>query len=265
MKNLEKVKLAIIGGTGFEELLRNPRPLQIKTPYGLVKSLCVGKVAEQEIVFLPRHGLRHSVPPHMINYRANIYALYKIGVERIVATNAVGAIDKNIRPGDVVIPHDFIDFTKHRCGTFYDKAPVTHVDVSQPYCPEIRRLLVDTAKKNELNAWEHGVLACTEGPRYETPAEIEMFRHDGCDIVGMTAFPEVVLARELELCYASICYVSNRAAGMQERLTVSELSEISKQALPKIKKVLTETVRCLPIKRHGLCVCATALRNARFK
>ncbi len=262
---MEKTELAIIGGTGFEKLLSDANPLKIKTPYGLVKSLFVGEIAEHRAIFLSRHGLDHSVPPHMVNYRANIYALYKIGVERIVATNVVGAIDKDIHPGDVVVPHDFIDFTKHRCSTFYDEAPVTHVDVSQPYCQEIRRLLIDTAKKNGLNVWDHGVLVCTEGPRYETPAEIEMFRQAGCDVVGMTAFPEVVLARELELCYASICYVSNRAAGMQERLTVSELSKISKQTLPKIEKVLTETVKRLPIKRHGLCACSTALKNARFK
>ena len=260
---MEKTKLAIIGGTGFEKLCKAVKTLKIKTPYGLVESLFVGEIAEHRAIFLLRHGLDHSVPPHMVNYRANIYALYKIGVERIVATNAVGAIDNDIHPGDVVVPHDFIDFTKHRCSTFYDEAPVTHIDVSQPYCPEIRRLLIDTAKKNGLNVWDHGVLVCTEGPRYETPAEIEMLRHAGCDIVGMTAFPEVVLARELELCYASICYVSNRAAGMQERLTVSELSEISKQTIPKIEKALTETAKRLPTKRHELC--ATALKNARFK
>lgn len=263
MKKLKKVKIAIIGGTGFENLLENARQLRLGTPYGISPPLRVGKISGRNVVFLPRHGPDHSVPPHRINYRANIYALYELGVQRILATNAVGAINLNFKPSDIVVPHDFVDFTKLRSATFYDEAPVTHIDVSQPYCPEIRKLLIETAKKLGFHVWDKTVIVCTEGPRYETPAEIKMFRHLGCDVVGMTGIPESVLARELEMCYASICYVSNMAAGMQKRLTALDVSKISKSVLPKIEQILIEAIGILPSERD--CPCVNALRDARFE
>jgi len=261
---LEKINVAVIGGTGFEKSFGNAKQLSLETPYGVVSSLFVGEIGDKKAIFLPRHGSNHSIPPHRVNYRANIYALHRMGVERILATNATGAINRDFKPGDIVVPQDFVDFTKLRCATFYDEAPVTHIDVSQPYCPEIRKLLIENTREHGLHAWNKGVLICTEGPRYETPAEIEMFRRSGCDIVGMTGFPEVVLARELEMCYASICYVSNMAAGMQQRLTALEVSKVSRQILPKIMEVLVGAVRGLPLKREGKCPCSNALRDARF-
>jgi len=260
---LKKVKIAVIGGTGFENLLENARQLRLGTPYGVPPPLHIGKISGKNVVVLPRHGPDHSVPPHKINYRANIYALYELGVQRILATNAVGAINLNFKPSDIVVPHDYVDFTKRRSATFYDEAPVTHIDVSQPYCPEIRKLLVDTAKKLGFHVWDKAVLVCTEGPRYETPAEIKMFRRLGCDVVGMTGIPESVLARELEMCYASICYVSNMAAGVQKRLTAIDVSKISKSVLPKIEQILVEIIKTLPSERN--CPCANALKDARFE
>jgi len=262
LKNSEKIEIAIIGGTGFEKLLGKARQLRLGTPYGIPAPLYVGKINRKKIVLLLRHGPNHSIPPHKINYKANIYALYKMGVERILATNAVGAINLKFKPGDIVVPDDFVDFTKLRCTTFFDEAPVTHIDVSQPYCPEIRKLLIETARRLGFNVRDKAVLVCTEGPRYETPAEIKMFRRLGCEVVGMTAVPEAVLARELEMCYASICYVSNMAAGIQERLTALELSKVSKNVVPKIEQVLIETIKTFPHKRN--CPCVNALRDARF-
>jgi 5'-methylthioadenosine phosphorylase len=262
---LEKIKVAVIGGTGFKGLFKDALQLRLGTPYGIAPPLSIGKIDDKEVVFLPRHGPNHSIPPHIINYRANVYALYEMGVERIIAVNAVGAINQDFKPGDVVIPHDFIDFTKLRCGTFYDESPVTHIDVSQPYCPELRKLLIETARKVGLRLWDRAVLVCTEGPRFETPAEIEMFRRLGCDVVGMTGTPEAVLARELEMCYAPFCFVSNMAAGTQEQLTPFEVSKVSEEIMSKLEKVLTETVKALPLQREGNCPCANALKNARIK
>jgi 5'-methylthioadenosine phosphorylase len=261
---LAKSKIAVIGGTGFEQLFKNAEQLRLGTPYGIAPPLSIGKIGENEVVFLPRHGPDHSVPPHKINYKANISALHEVGVERIIAVNAVGAINRDFKPGDIVIPHDFVDFTKLRSSTFYDDAPVTHVDVSQPYCPEIRELLIKNAKKAELHVWDKAVLVCTEGPRFETPAEIEMFRRLGCDAVGMTGFPEAVLARELEMCYATVCFVSNMAAGIQEHLSPFEVSNISKSIMPKLEQLLIDTLKVLPVERHNNCLCAGALRKARF-
>ncbi|PMB75242.1 MAG: S-methyl-5'-thioinosine phosphorylase, partial [Candidatus Bathyarchaeota archaeon] len=239
--------------------------IRLGTPYGIAPPITVGKIDDKEVVFLPRHGPNHSLPPHRINYRANVYALYELNVKRIIAVNAVGAINSNFKPSDIVIPHDFVDFTKLRTTTFYDEAPVTHIDVSQPYCPEIRKFLIEHARRFGRRVWDRAVLACTEGPRFETPAEIEMFRRLGCDVVGMTGVPEAVLARELEICYATVCFVSNMAAGMQERLTPLEVSRVSKEITPIMEQVLIETVRALPTQRGNNCPCADALKNARFK
>ncbi|MEM2118083.1 MAG: S-methyl-5'-thioadenosine phosphorylase [Candidatus Bathyarchaeia archaeon] len=265
LKILEKAKIAIIGGTGFESFLKNAKQLRVGTPYGIAPPLSISNIEGKKVVFLPRHGPKHLVPPHKINYKANVYALHEIGVTRIIAVNAVGAVNRDFKPGNIVIPHDFIDFTKLRFTTFYDEAPVTHIDVSQPYCPEIRKILAETARKIGLKTWDKAVLVCTEGPRFETPAEIEMFRRLGCDIVGMTGIPEAVLARELEMCYAGFCYVSNMAAGMQEKLTTHEVREICEPLMPKLEQVLFETIKVLPLERGDKCSCANALRNARCK
>jgi 5'-methylthioadenosine phosphorylase len=262
---LPKTRIAIIGGSGLERLFEKPDQSVIKTPYGAAPPISIGKVGGKQVVFLPRHGFNHSVPPHRINYRASIWALHTLGVRRIFATNAVGAIVRDFKPGQIAVPHDFVDFTKSRCTTFYDEAPVTHVDFSQPYCPQMRKLLLDAAKKTGLHVWDKAVMVCTEGPRLETPAEIEMFRRLGCDIVGMTGLPEVVLARELEMCYASACYVSNMAAGIQKRLSTHNVSRISKQIMPKLEKLLIESIRGLPVERKKACPCASALRSARFE
>jgi 5'-methylthioadenosine phosphorylase len=262
---LLKARIAIIGGSGLERLFEKPGQSIIKTPYGKPPPVSIGKVGGKLVVFLPRHGSNHSVPPHRINYRASIWALHTLGVRRILATNAVGAINRDFKPGQIAVPHDFVDFTKARCATFYDEAPVTHVDFSQPYCPQLRKLVLDAARTTGLHVWNKAVMVCTEGPRLETPAEIEMFRRLGCDIVGMTGFPEVALARELEMCYASVCYISNMAAGIQRRLSTRDVSRVSKQIMPDLEKLLIESVRGLTIQRKEPCQCASALRSARFE
>ena len=263
LRSLRKADVAIIGGSGLEALLKNMEQIRVGTPYGLPPPISIGEIGGKRVAFLPRHGLRHSTPPHKVNYRANIYVLFQVGVKRIVATNAVGAINVNFKPGDLVVPHDLVDFTKLRQLTFYDNAPVTHVDMSQPFCPEVRSLLVRTIKERCTQVWDRAVLVCTEGPRFETPAEIEMFRLLGCDVVGMTVTPEAVLARELEMCYAAVCFVSNMAAGIQQRLTAQEVAEVAKEKRPVIEQILRETIEHLPESRR--CPCAHALKDARFR
>lgn len=237
--------------------------VRVGTPYGLAPPIFLGEIGEKTVAFLPRHALHHDVPPHKVNYRANIYALHTIGVKRIIATNAVGAISPKLKPSDFVIPHDLVDFTKLRENTFYDSAPVTHIDVCEPYCPEIRFFLTKAAEKKGHKVFGRAVFACTEGPRLETPSEIQMFSRLGCDIVGMTGMPEAVLARELEICYATVCFVTNMAAGLERHLTTSELVKAAKKTAPVLQQVLRETVLNLPEKRQ--CQCAHALRGARFQ
>jgi 5'-methylthioadenosine phosphorylase len=260
---LRKVETAVIGGTGLESLLTSGKQIRVGTPHGLAPPISVGEVDGKSVAFLPRHGLHHLVPPHKVNYHANVYALYKLGAKRIIATNAVGAVNRRLEVGGFVVPHDFIDFTKLRQPTYHNDAPVTHIDVSEPYCPEMRSLLIKIAKKHGVKVPAKAVLVCTEGPRYETPAEIEMFRRMGCDVVGMTGIPEAVLARELEMCYSTLCFVTNMAAGIQKRLTADEIAVIARKRKPIIQQVLRETIEHLPAKRR--CPCANALKDARLR
>jgi 5'-methylthioadenosine phosphorylase len=263
LRNSRKADVAIIGGSGLETLLEDTEQIRVGTPYGLPPSISIGEVGGKSVAFLPRHSVHHSIPPHKVNYRANIYALFEIDVKRIVATNAVGAVNVDFEPGDLVVPHDLVDFTKFRQTTFYDDAPVTHVDMSQPFCPEVRALLIKVMKKRNVRVWDKAVLVCTEGPRFETPAEIEMFRRLGCDVVGMTVAPEAVLARELEMCYATVCFVSNMAAGIRQQLSAHEVAEVAKEKILILQQILRETIEHLPQSRQ--CPCAHALKNARFE
>ncbi len=254
-------RIAIIGGSGLEGLLQGSRTLTVDTPYGPAPPISIGTVGREEVAFLPRHGPKHDLPPHKVNYRANLHSLKHLGVERVIATNAVGAINSTYSPGELAIPEDILDMTKSRVATYFDAAPVTHIDVSQPYCPEIRRILIESSKDPKLKLWGNATLAATEGPRYETPAEIRMLRTLGSDIVGMTGAPEAFLARELEMCYATLCFVSNRAAGMQERLSAVEVMEIGKMAMPEMLNIIRKAVEVIPVTRT--CPCAKAIDRAQ--
>ncbi|MCS7363863.1 MAG: S-methyl-5'-thioadenosine phosphorylase [archaeon GB-1867-035] len=246
-------KIAIIGGSGLENALEIIRTEVINTPYGQVE-VNYSFLNDKKVIFLPRHGKKHERPPHMINYKGNIWALKELGVERIIASNAVGGIRDGLKPGDFVVIHDFIDFTRRRPLTFYDGPKVIHIDVTEPYCPEIRSALINAARELSVKVWESGVYACMEGPRFETPAEIRMLRLLGADVVGMTSVPEVVLARELGMCYASLCIVTNYAAGIQERISAEEVSEIMKIKVPVVLEIFKLAVKKLPEKRNCKCM-----------
>ncbi|MEM2882555.1 MAG: S-methyl-5'-thioinosine phosphorylase [Candidatus Bathyarchaeia archaeon] len=253
----DRVRIAIIGGTGFERILESGKPVLIGTPFGIPPRIISGEMGGRKVAFLPRHGLGHSVPPHRVNYRANIWALKSMGVERIVSTNAVGAINPDYRPGDIAIPADLMDFTKGRRSTFFDAAPVTHIDVSTPFCPEIAGLLLEESKKRAPVVRSGSVMAVTEGPRFETPAEIRMLRALGADLVGMTASPEAFLARELGICYCPLCFVSNMAAGMQERVTAKEVLEVAERLYPIIDAILRGVIASIPLERKCNCMAPT--------
>jgi len=256
-----KARIGLIGGTGFSLSVEGGMKTRVGTPYGPSPTVTISDFGGKDVAYLPRHGEKHTIPPHRINYRANIWALHSLGVERILATNAVGAINVKYKPGDLAIPSDFIDITKSRNYTFYDEAPVTHIDVSTPYCSELREILIRAAKNKVERTWHDVVYLCTEGPRYETPAEIRMFKKFGCDVVGMTGVSELILARELEMCYASVCFVTNMAAGLQERLSAELIAEDSRKLKDIIQEVLREAVEHIPWKRS--CLCPRTLEGTR--
>jgi len=257
---LSGIRIGLVGGSGFEKLIGQGETRRIDTPYGPSPDVTIGQVDGIPVAFLPRHGTRHESPPHKVNYRANLWSLKHLGVERIIATNAVGAMRENYRPGDLAIPADLIDFTRLRVQTFHDSEPVVHVDVTDVYCPEIRKTLIEVSRRSSRRIWNESVLACTDGPRYETPAEIRMMRNAGCDIVGMTSAPEAFLARELEVCYGSVCFVTNMAAGLQKALTASEVVELAKRILPEVESLLKEAITEIPVLRS--CRCGKALSQA---
>ncbi len=253
------VEIGVIGGSGLEKLLEEKEVIEIKTPYDFSPKIYIGELNGKKVAFLPRHGITHAIPPHKVNYRANIWAFKTIGVKRIFATNAVGAINEKYKPGDFFIPFDLIDFTKTRVQTFFEEGKVIHVDCTNIYCRELREALIASIKDLKMKFWE-GVLACTEGPRFETPAEIRMMKILGCDAVGMTGAPEAFLAREAGLCYASLSFISNMAAGLQNRLTASEVFKTAQKVLPYFKLILSEAIKKIPEKR--MCDCVKSLEEA---
>ena len=258
---MKKARIGIIGGTDFLSPIDEGTEIRMGTPYGPSPTIMIGKFGGKDVAYLPRHGKKHNLPPHKINYRANVWALQALGVERVLALNAVGAINTKYSLGDFAIPTDFVDFTKSRSFTFYNEAPVTHIDVSTPYCPELRKILFETAKKVIEGVWHDAIYLCTEGPRYETPAEIQVFRKLSCDVAGMTGLPELVLARELEMCYASLCFVTNMAAGLQKHLSAELIVEVSRKLKKPLQDVLKEAIESIPWKRS--CLCSRTLEGTR--
>lgn len=238
------MSIAVIGGTGLYELSEPVVAEHLATPYGEAAFFRL-QLAGHAVIFLARHGAGHSVPPHRVNYRANIWALHALGVRHVFATQAVGSLNTCLQPGHFVLVSQFIDWTKGRPSTFFDggDAPVMHVDVTHPYCPRLVETLrrAGDALGDRLHA--EGVYACTEGPRFETAAEIRALRTLGADVVGMTNVPEVVLAREAGLCYAAVCIVCNWGAGMTETpLTHAEVLGIMDEQSAPLRELLTRAV-----------------------
>jgi len=231
------MRKAIIGGTGVYNI-GEASSREIVTEYGVVE-IDVLNIKGEEIAFLPRHGRGHSVPPHLINYRANMKALKELGVRFVYATCAVGSMNENFAPGDAVLVTDFIDFTKNRPLTFYEggKNGVAHVPMDEPYCPNLRKKFLKHAKKTGLEIKGEAVYVCTEGPRFETASEIRMFRMLGADVVGMTNVPEVVLANELGMCYQTVAIVTNWCTGFKGQVLEHDIKGIMEQR----KELITST------------------------
>jgi 5'-methylthioadenosine phosphorylase len=211
------MSVAIIGGTGVYQLGEDGAAELVATPYGDVTAYRLA-IDGREVIFLPRHGAGHTVPPHRVNYRANIWALRALGVEEVLSSQSVGSLNLAMAPGNFVALAQFIDWTKGRASTFFDgdDGQVVHVDMTQPYCASVTDRLLQAGAFLGEKLHGGGVYACTEGPRFETAAEIRALRQLGADLVGMTNVPEVVLAREAGLCYAAVGVVCNWGAGMTE-------------------------------------------------
>lgn len=243
--------LAIIGGTGLAQLdnLEITKRLIVRTPYGEPSQpLIFGQVEGREVIFLARHGNGHTIPPHAVNYRANIYALHAQGVTEIAAVATVGGIHATLKPGDIVMPHQIIDYTHGRKNTFFDgiDLPVKHVDFTHPYCDQMRAHWYEAAQSIGEQLISQGVYAATQGPRLETAAEIDRLERDGATIVGMTGMPEAALARELGIRYAAVCPVANHAAGRGDSLSgihYENVVENLNQTMLRVRNIIAALVK----------------------
>lgn len=242
---------AIIGGTGLAALeglqIREEKPLA--TPYGETSApLQFGAFsdrngADDNVVFLPRHGKGHSLPPHLVNYRANIWALKQVGVQRIIAVNAVGSINPAMGAGALVVPHQIVDYTWGRESSFSESGKVIHIDFSFPYSDGVRESLLAAAQQLALEIHPQGVYGATQGPRLETAAEIDRMDRDGCDIVGMTGMPEACLAREMDMDYGCLSLVVNMAAGRSEGIiTMEDIQRALDNGMDKVRLILKQVL-----------------------
>ena len=241
-------KIAIIGGTGLTSIkgfeITNREIIQ--TPFGEPSGpLVQGNLAGNNVYFLPRHGAGHTIPPHKINYRANIWALKEAGVEKIIAVNAVGGIREDMQPGSLIIPDQVIDYTVSRTNTFFEEGlkQVVHIDFTEPFCEDLRQAIIKAAELDSIDVIKEGTYAATQGPRLETAAEVNRLETDGCHLIGMTCMPEAALAREMELCYASISVVANLAAGRgTEELTMEVIERNLNAGIERARQLLEAVI-----------------------
>ncbi|MEE9592760.1 MAG: S-methyl-5'-thioadenosine phosphorylase [Thermoplasmata archaeon] len=254
--------IGIIGGSGVYDVsqVSDVRSVEVDTPYGSPSApIDLGDFHERPIAFLPRHGKGHTIPPHAINYRANVWALHHLGVRRIVSPSAVGSLKEEYTPGDFVFPDQFIDHTKTRAYTFYDGGKTVHVSLADPFCPTLREHFAGHARALELPVHDRGTYVCIEGPRFSTRAESRMFRQFA-EIIGMTACPEAQLARELEVCYLGIAMVTDYDVWAEKPVDVPEIMKTLAENQSKSQSLLAKAIPTIPEERA--CVCATALEGA---
>lgn len=249
VNKMSKQLLAVIGGTGLTTLenLKITKREVVQTPYGEPSApLAHGEINGKEILFLPRHGYGHVIPPHKINYRANIWALKEAGATHIIAVAAVGGIRNDMQAMKIAVPDQVIDYTWSRVNTFFEEglSHVTHIDFTYPYCQDLRDIIIASCRDLNIDVATRATYAATQGPRLESAAEIKRLESDGCDIVGMTGMPEAALAKELELCYSCLAVVANLAAGKtEELLTMDMIEENLNKGMENIRKIIAQTMK----------------------
>jgi 5'-methylthioadenosine phosphorylase len=259
-------KIGVIGGTGFYSMLDNVQEIKVETPYGDPSdSISIGTYNGKEIAFLPRHGKSHQIPPHKINYRANIWALNSVGAKYIISPCAAGSLQKNIKPGDFVIADQFVDRTKNRADTFYDEAPVTHMPGAEPFCTTLRDYAFESFTELNLPVHKSGSVVVIEGPRFSTKAESKWFTQMGWEVINMTLYPEVILARELEMSYVNIALITDYDTGFDgefEPVNAAEAIRVFHENTDKLKNGVFKLIEKIDITQvtqsHG------ALATARF-
>ena len=265
----QRAEIGVFGGSGFYSFFEGATQLALTTPYGKPSAkVTLSNIGRRSVAFLPRHGVHHEHPPHVVPYRANVYAFKRLGVTRVIAPNAVGSLKPGLRPGDLVICDQFVNFTSGRKDTFYDGPRTMHVGAADPYCPEMRRIALESAKALGLRVHENGTVVVVQGPRFSTRAESRFFRNQGWDVINMTQYPEVILAREMELCYLNISLVTDYDVGLEgdpdaKPVSHQEVIGVFNREMGNLRNLIVEIVKSLP-KTRG-CDCDSALLHAGMR
>ena len=262
-----QAEIGIFGGSGFYDFAEGSiEEITVETPYGPPSGkIALMTVAGRQVAFLPRHGKAHTLPPHQVPYRANLWAFQSLGITRVLAPSAVGSLQPHITPGDFVINDQFVDRTNSRADTFFDGPEVVHVSSAAAYCPQMRRLAIESAKQSGVAVHESGTVVVIQGPRFSSKAESRWFTQMGWNIVSMTQYPEVILAREMELCYVTLSLVTDYDAGLVSDTAAVEAHDVLavlKQNTANVKRVLKVMLADMPTDR--LCSCAESLKYARM-
>lgn len=258
-------EIGVFGGSGFYKLFDDYEEKVIETPYGAPSDrLAVGEMGGKKVAFLPRHGAHHQIPPHKINFRANVWAMKSLGVTRVISPCAVGSLQKRIAPGHFVVCDQYIDRTSGRVDTFYDGPIATHVSAADPYCPELRPLAIKASKDCGITTHETGTVVVIQGPRFSTKAESKWFTSMGWDVINMTQYPEAHLVKEQELCVVNIALSTDYDSGLignVEPVSHSEVVKVFGENIGKLQKVLLKLIESIPTQRN--CSCAETLKHAR--
>ena len=265
----KQADIGVFGGSGFYEFLENVEEIKVETPYGAPSDLvALATVGDKRVAFLPRHGRHHHLPPHMIPYRANAYAMKSLGVSRIIGPTAVGSLQPQIKPGDFVVCDQFIDRTWGRPDTFFDGPVTTHIMGADPYCEDLRKLAIESIKSKGITIHETGTVVVIQGPRFSTRAESGWYTGMGFEVINMTQHPEVILARELEMCYVGISLVTDWDAGCVglpgvEPVTADEIIKVLTANNERVRDVILDMIGKMPV---GVCEdCAAAMAHARLE
>lgn len=263
-----RAEVGVFGGSGFYKFFEKATLSTVRTPYGSPSArIAVSEVGGRRVAFLPRHGVHHEYPPQAVPYRANVFAFKRMGVTRVVGPNACGSLKPEVEPGDLVLCDQFVNLTSGRKDTFYDGPETTHVSAADPYCPEMRAVTIEVAEKLGVKLHRRGTVVVIQGPRFSTRAESKFFRGQGWDVINMTQYPEVILARELELCYLSISLVTDYDVGLEGDKSVKPVShekvvKVFEKNQGVLRSLIEGVIRALPEGRG--CDCGTALKHARM-
>jgi 5'-methylthioadenosine phosphorylase len=261
----ERAEIGVFGGSGFYAFLDDVEEVVVETPYGTPSApIAIGEIGGRRVAFLPRHGRRHELPPHRIPYRANVWAMRELGVRRLLGPCASGALRSDLALGEFVVCDQYVDRTSGRADTFYDGPETVHVSAADPYCSELRRLLVETAAELDIPVRDGGTVVVVQGPRFSTRAESRWFQSMGWDVINMTGYPECHLARELELCYATVAMVTDYDIGVQggEPVSADRVVGVFRRNSERLRELLFAAIPKIGAQPED--VCATALRRARI-